>query len=279
MARGGARPGAGRPARKSANTSPLSRGSVARARARARGGRKSKAVACRQGRALGDRSADPIKGDRRTRGSSEGRPDRRLRASTLHGRLPLKCEPNLFAIRAQLTYKTIREAINAHVGQGSLFCLTPEFLSDETPRAMFVSREVMEIVDGPPWPNSRDGRRYARLRGLFDAFTGGDFITVAADPFRKDACAILARVHPIAHEIWDFRCLDPAPGIRSLGCFAEQDAFVALTWNFRENLQAAAAWNAEIRLCKNEWQGLFGPLPPHAGKSLDEYVSYNFRSV
>jgi len=57
MARGGARPGAGRPARKSANTSPVS----ARARPRARGGRKSKTVAGRQGRAVGDRSADPIR--------------------------------------------------------------------------------------------------------------------------------------------------------------------------------------------------------------------------
>src|ERR1700730_9088839 len=57
MARGGARPGAGRPARKSANTSPVS----ARARPRARGGRKSKTVAGRQGRAVGDRSADPTR--------------------------------------------------------------------------------------------------------------------------------------------------------------------------------------------------------------------------
>jgi hypothetical protein len=45
MARGGARPGAGRKAGKSANTSPPS----ARARPRARGHRKSKAVAGRQG--------------------------------------------------------------------------------------------------------------------------------------------------------------------------------------------------------------------------------------
>jgi hypothetical protein len=54
MARGGARPGAGRKAGKSANTSPLSR-------ARARGCRKSKAVAGGQGRTVGDRSADPVR--------------------------------------------------------------------------------------------------------------------------------------------------------------------------------------------------------------------------
>jgi hypothetical protein len=51
-------PGAGRPAGKSANTSPVS----TRARApRASRRRKSKTVAGRQGRALGDRSADPIR--------------------------------------------------------------------------------------------------------------------------------------------------------------------------------------------------------------------------
>src|ERR1700720_3575392 len=42
--------------REYANTSTVS----ARARPRARGGRKSKTVAGRQGRALGDRSADPV---------------------------------------------------------------------------------------------------------------------------------------------------------------------------------------------------------------------------
>src|SRR5580693_2039237 len=56
MARGGARPGAGRPARKSTNTSTVS----ARARPRASRLGKSKAVAGRQGRALGDRPADPV---------------------------------------------------------------------------------------------------------------------------------------------------------------------------------------------------------------------------
>jgi hypothetical protein len=56
MARGGARPGAGRPAGKSANTSPVS----ARARPRARRLGKSKAVAGRQGRKVVDRSADPV---------------------------------------------------------------------------------------------------------------------------------------------------------------------------------------------------------------------------
>ena len=83
MARGGARPGAGRPARKSANTSTVSRRARARgwdpellrlelgelqhfprlgacARPRASRGRKSKAVAGRQGQAVGDRSADPV---------------------------------------------------------------------------------------------------------------------------------------------------------------------------------------------------------------------------
>jgi len=178
-----------------------------------------------------------------------------------------------------LTYKSVRDAISALVGQGDLFCLASEFLGDKSPRAVFVSKEVMEIVNGPPWPDNPDGRRFARLRGLFDAFTEGDFITIGEDPFGKDACAILARVDPVAYEVWDFRCLDPNPGIRAFGCFAETDTFVALTWNFRENLASSEEWNAEVRQCKDEWRKLVANLLPHAGESLNEYVSYNFRAV
>src|SRR5580700_2584767 len=57
MARGGARPGAGRPAGKSANTSPPS--TRARARARETAGNERPWPADK-GRAVGDRSADPV---------------------------------------------------------------------------------------------------------------------------------------------------------------------------------------------------------------------------
>jgi hypothetical protein len=176
-----------------------------------------------------------------------------------------------------LTYKSIREAIKAHEGR-ALFCLPPEFGGQETPRAVFVSAEVLDIVVGP-WSGTWEGQRYARLRGLLDSFTEGDFITIAEDPFDKEATAILARVHPVQAEVWDFRCLDPIPGIRVFGCFAETDAFVALTWDYRENIEDASYWEEQVSRCREEWQKLFGGLAPHHAQELDEYVSYNFRAV
>ena len=140
---------------------------------------------------------------------------------------------------------------------------------------MFVSLEVAEIVI-PPWPETWEGRRHSRLRGLLDSFIEGDYITVAEDPYDKDASAILARVDPVDQEVWDFRCLDPNPGIRAFGCFAEKDTFVALTYDYRETIEDFAACVTD---CRTEWSNLFGDLPPFKGNDLDDYLSYNFCAV
>jgi hypothetical protein len=173
-----------------------------------------------------------------------------------------------------LTYKSIREAIKAHEGQ-NLFCLPHLILGEETPRTIFVSTELAEIAY-PPWPKTWEGRRYARLRAVLDGFTGGDFVTIADNPYDKEAAAILARVDPIGEEVFDFRCVDPKPGIRAFGCFAETDTFVALTWDYRENIED---FEAEVTRCMSVWDRLFCGLPPFKGSKLNEYVSYNFRAV
>ena len=104
------------------------------------------------------------------------------------------------AIALHLTYKSIREAIRSHEGR-NLFCLPSALLGEETPRTVFVSSELHEIVNGPPWPTTWEGRRHANLRALLDGFTEGDWITVAEDPFDKNLCAILARVAPVEDEV------------------------------------------------------------------------------
>jgi hypothetical protein len=126
-----------------------------------------------------------------------------------------------------------------------------------------------------PWPATWEGRRHANLRALFDGFTEGDWITVAENPFDKEARAILARVAPIEEEVWDFRCLDPRPGVRAFGRFSEPNTFIALTWNYREIID----WTSEVERCKAEWQKLFGALPPFVGKTIDEYLTYGAEAV
>lgn len=88
---------------------------------------------------------------------------------------------------------------------------------------------------------------------------------------------MLARVDPVQDEIWDIRCL--APNIRCFGSFAGQDNFIALTWEYRENLHSAIDWQREIERCKTTRTEFFGTLTPFKGGSLDEYLSDNYRAV
>ena len=64
-----------------------------------------------------------------------------------------------------------------------------------------------------------------------------------------------------------------------MGCFSETDTFVALIWNYRENIENDKHWRTEVERCKTEWEKLFCGLPRFKGRQLNEYISYNFRAV
>jgi hypothetical protein len=77
-----------------------------------------------------------------------------------------------------LTYMSIRDAINDWIGQERLYVLTRALPSDPVERAMLISPEIKELVDGP-WQDDSMARRCGRLRADLEAFIGGDIITVA----------------------------------------------------------------------------------------------------
>jgi hypothetical protein len=148
--------------------------------------------------------------------------------------------------------------------------LPPLLESEPQVRQMIVSTEVLSAVT-PPWPENFDGERLAAFRATLDAFTAGYVRAVAEDPFGKPPYADIARVHPVGDEIWDIRAIDPRARVRCLGAFGGRDRFVALTWDYRENL--VGAWREEIDRCKAEWSRLFGKLPRFKGAMLDDYLS------
>jgi len=144
---------------------------------------------------------------------------------------------------------------------------------------MFVSEEIKEVVE-PPWPETPEGRSYAQLRADLDAFIEGRLITVADDPYLKDKKAFIARIDPARDEVWDIRTRDPRPAIRTAGSFAEFNVFVALVFEFRNQLDGpnGKLWRGFRERAKTEWRKRFHPYPPHRGDSLDAYLS-NFHSV
>lgn len=162
--------------------------------------------------------------------------------------------------------------------QRVLFPLSPLLPGDPTVRHMFVSQEVNESIQWP-FPEHWDGYRLAEFRGTLDAFIKDEELRVGEDPFNKDGDADLARVHPVSADIWDIRTLNPPDGVRCFGCFAGTDIFVALTWDYRENIHGAQGWEDQVQRCAGEWNKLFNPHPPFHGETLDEYLSGNFYPV
>jgi hypothetical protein len=137
---------------------------------------------------------------------------------------------------------------------------------DETARVIYVSTEILHDVS-PPFADTRDGQRLVEFRQTLDAFVEGAEFSVADDPDTKPTDAMLARVHPVNAHIWDIRSIAPRPGIRALGGFLARDEFVALTWDYRENLDGPGKWDEEIARCQSIWRELFGDVEPFDGAS------------
>jgi hypothetical protein len=141
-------------------------------------------------------------------------------------------------------------------------------------RTIWVSEEVYYEVQ-PPFGESIAEERRAFFRDALDAFTNHFRFTVGQDPFDKASGAMLARVHPVEGEFWDIRTIEPPDGIRCFGAFAGCDEFVALTWDYRENIRD---FNAAVLECRGVWSNLFGSIVPYSGDSLDAYLT-NYRPV
>lgn len=151
-----------------------------------------------------------------------------------------------------------------------LYCLESLLTGAETVRTLFVSQEVLDGL-AQPYPIDK-AHRLSEFREFLDAFLEGGRFSVAENPDLKPEYAMLARVHQVADEFWDFRVTAPKPGIRAFGAFAEFDTFVLLTWEYREQI---CNFDSEVERCKTEWREMFTSRPHH-GDHINEYLSNHF---
>lgn len=172
---------------------------------------------------------------------------------------------------------SIGPILQDQLATGELVELQSLFTGDETARTMIVSADILAVVT-PPFADTEAGLRMGEFRAWLDSFLEGAEITVAEDPDNKPSRTMLARVHPIEDNFWAIRVTDPedTPGIRSFGGFADKDKFVALTWELREVIDDQ--FNQEIDRVRDAWLDIFDPEHPHAGDSLDDYLT-NYLAV
>lgn len=162
-----------------------------------------------------------------------------------------------------MTYISIPGGLAQVVDAGDVLCFPSMLVGFETARQMYVAPEIWDAVADP------FDEELIEFRAQLDAFVEGGFLTVAESPFMKPSDAMLARVHPVSWELWDLRSVVPHPGVRCLGGFWQRDVFVALSYNYRENMR----WQQDIDACRSRWTDLFGERSPFRGASLDDYLT------
>jgi hypothetical protein len=173
-----------------------------------------------------------------------------------------------------LTYKSIYDALDCLEAAKRLRRLRPWHGGKTPPREIYISDEVDDLVSRP-WPK-RDRKRHKQARAFLEIFCQNGYVLIANNPFDKPSNAMIARVDPVNLQVFDFRCIKPERGIRVFGCFAVKDTFVALTWDYREEIDDFAQCARE---CRQEWDELFQYISPLAKTDLSGYLSTNFRAV
>lgn len=170
---------------------------------------------------------------------------------------------------------SIRKQIEDACDCGALRYLPPELGGADSERCIFVSEEVWDAAYSHHHEADPElAELYAGMRATLDHYSMGGQIPVGWTPRRKDGAALVARVEPLDSRCWDFRCLDPEPGIRVLGFFAETNVFIALTWHYRDSLESSDDWDGAITEARRLWDGLFSG-PPFKGSNVGDHISKN----
>lgn len=168
---------------------------------------------------------------------------------------------------------SIREEIEDACGRGDLFYLEPEYEGAGV-RHIFVSRSIWQTAQRP-FSDDEFGELHEGMRATLDHFSMGGFLSVRWDPSSKKGRPVLARLDPTTSDCWDFRCLEPKPGMRVVGHFSEADVFVALAWEYRDNLKTGTEWKIQVGAVRAEWNRLFS-YAPHTGNQLSDFVTRDF---
>jgi len=170
---------------------------------------------------------------------------------------------------------SIRDEIKSLEGHERLHRLRPivPLPRQRKIRTIYVSEEINAKIVGP-WNDRRDEYRSGRAHADLLAFTYRDPLVVARRP-RQGGASYMSRLMPPRDEVWDIRCVDPAPGIRVLGRFAERDVFIGLTWEMRLALKkfGSREWRDAILRATHVWRQLFPVYDPLMGDYFADYIS------
>ena len=147
---------------------------------------------------------------------------------------------------------------------GGLHMVRPLTRNSPCRRAMFVTTNVWEVLNGP-WENEDDEDRFGRLYADLVQFVEG----------RRIDHNYVKNLWPPRDAVWEIRSVRPRPSVRVLGRFAKKDVFIATNFELRNGLGEfdSRAWREAKRRCLAEWRHLFNSYPALIGSTIHDHIS------
>jgi len=176
---------------------------------------------------------------------------------------------------------SISDLIRAHVATGKLEEFSPPLKFIEVHRGLFLSADITEAFQDDYFADQEHAYRFGEIAADFVRFVSGKEITFGMDPWKKDNCAIMARLDPVEDGAVCVRLREPRPAVRIFGFFVAPDNFVAIRWMWRKNLGGMGdpRWKREIENARARWRDLFPDHHPLVGDSVDDYITENATAV
>lgn len=159
---------------------------------------------------------------------------------------------------------SIIDEIRNREAEGRLHSLQPIAPGSSTIRALFVTTELKELLDGP-WETEEEEIRYANLQADFEVFVEGRLL----DP------KYLFWLSPTNEFVFEIRSTRPDPSIRVLGKFVERDLFIATNYALRSELKGwnSRQWRDARLTCDTHWRNLFHTYKPLEGSQIQDFVT------
>jgi hypothetical protein len=171
---------------------------------------------------------------------------------------------------------SIQDEIKVLCGNGRLLKRARNAPRGPALRSLYMSTLRIDgypsIVDklGDTSSSTQTRERWSQAAAYLDAFIERSSITIPPNS-RRAGYAFMSRLEPPPEELWDIRCFGPKPGLRIFGRFADKDVFIALTWNYRENLASDVEYAKAGDRAVRQWGMLFASY--FVGNYPDDYIT------
>jgi len=138
-------------------------------------------------------------------------------------------------------------------------------------RPVFLIPAVNDLITGPWDEQSDDANQMPYVRADLENFIANGYVSAAFGRGPRANFRRLEERKRMKPRVWEIRTMEPPPGHRLLGFFADQDVFVGVDLVPRDLID----FEAGKTRAKSTWVSLFGSHEPVVSENINDYISEN----